>query len=73
MSQMLSRLKQLWQWWHRSMTRLTTRVALTLVYVFGIGGTSIAARLFGKKFLQSRFVTSSWQSVSGSTKLEKMF
>lgn len=73
MSLMFSRLQQLWQAWHRFMTQLTTRIALSLVYVLGIGGTSLVARLFGKKFLQSKFTASSWQPITGSTKLEKMF
>lgn len=55
------------------MTGLITRLALSLVYLFGIGGTSMVARLFGKKFLQARFEKSSWQPVTGSNQREKMF
>lgn len=73
MFQIFPQLQRLWRAWHRFMTGFITRLALSLVYLFGIGGTSMVARLFGKKFLQAKFEKSSWQPITGSNKLEKMF
>ncbi len=73
MSNLLSQVQKLWSQWHRIITRAVTQIALTLVYLIGIGLTSLVAKLFGKKFLHAKFTDSSWQPMTGSERLEKMF
>jgi hypothetical protein len=49
-------------------------VMFTFVYIFGIGLTSIVAKLTKHRFLAHVFPThSSWQKPTGSQKLERMY
>ncbi len=49
-------------------------VMFSLVYVFGIGSTAIVARIFQHTFLTKVFPTkSSWQTPTGSQKMERMY
>jgi hypothetical protein len=50
-----------------------TWIALFLVYCIGIGLTSLVGKLFNRRFLRHKFHRSSWQPITGSQQLERMF
>lgn len=49
------------------------KVLLGIIYIFGIGPTSIASKLVGKDFLKVVQGKSTWEKRSGSTDADKMF
>lgn len=49
-------------------------VMFSLVYVFGIGLTSLVAKVVGHQFLTRLFPTkSSWQMPTGSSNMKRMY
>ena len=48
-------------------------IMFSCVYVFGIGTTALVARLVGHRFLIHSFKKSSWQTPTGSKKIERMY
>lgn len=50
-----------------------TTLLLSAAFIVGIGITSIVARALGKMFLANEHGDSSWESVTGSSMLKRMF
>lgn len=48
-------------------------IMFSCVYIFGIGITTIVARLTGHRFLVHTYKNSSWQLPTGSKKIERMY
>lgn len=66
-------LTNFWSRWKNFMERLISITALMGIYFLGIGLTSLVAKVFQWQFLNRNFKNSSWQSVTGSSKITKMF
>lgn len=51
----------------------TNKVLLEIIYIFGIGPTSIFSKLVGKDFLKDYQGKTSWERYSVGLEAEKMF
>jgi hypothetical protein len=56
-----------------SLKRIQTSVILTLLYLFGIGPTSLVARLAHKSFLETKPNRSTWHRPRKRLRWETMF
>lgn len=54
-------------------TQIITATLLSVAFVLGIGLTSFIAKMFGGVFLKKKYHHSSWERVSGSKNLDRMF
>ena len=48
-------------------------ILLNIVYVIGIGGTSLIAKLFRKKFINTSTEKTTWEKPSESENYENMY
>ena len=56
-----------------SLTEVINKILLFVAYVVGIGIPSILYKLADKRFLKMNPSKSTWESPSGSEKIEKMY
>lgn len=73
MNKQMRLISKFWQSWKKFMERVISNIALFGMYFIGIGLTSLIAKCFNRNFLNRNFQKSSWQPVTGSNKLTKMF
>jgi len=62
-----------WQAWKKFAERLISNLALFGIYFIGIGLTSLVAKIFQRQFLLRSANQSTWQPITGSSKLTKMY
>lgn len=48
-------------------------ILLNIVYIISIGGTSLVAKLFGKKFINTTTEKTNWEKPSESENYENMY
>lgn len=67
------RIRALWAKLREKIEFLISLLLFSCVYILGIGTTALFARLVGHRFLIHVFKGSSWQSPTGSNKIERMY